>query len=340
MRFSVDAIFSFLFAFFVSLSFLPLVYNILKRVKAKQTILEYVDMHKGKAGTPTMGGIAFVLGTAVSVVALISGYSKMVLIALCVMLLNSLVGFYDDYKKIKRKHNEGLKPWQKLLFQFIIFGLFGFYLYKKDYTFLIIPFLKTTVDFGFAIIFIVVIVGIFFTNCTNLADGLDGLECFIAVPLSCLLGVFLGLIATSGNFDFIKNAENLHNCAIALMIFSGAIFSFFFYNSYPAKIFMGDTGSLAVGAFLVSISVVSGTLLYLLIFGIMFVITGVSVMMQVAYYKLTKKRIFLMAPLHHHFEKKGYHEAKIGMIYFMVTTIVSLLIIFVEFVWCKIKNYA
>ena len=116
------------------------------------------------------------------------------------------------------------------------------------------------------------------------------------------------------------------------IIFSGAIFSFIFYNSYPAKIFMGDTGSLAVGSFLVAVGFMSGTIIYVLIFGIMFVLTGLSVVMQVAYYKLTKKRIFLMAPLHHHFEKKGYHEAKIATIYFMITLILSLIVLFVEFV--------
>lgn len=332
MEFVIGAIFDFLFSFFVSLAFLPLVYNIVKKLKAKQEILEYVEMHKGKAGTPTMGGVAFILGFIISEIALITGYAKMLLIALIIMLLNALVGFYDDYKKIKKKHNEGLKPWQKLIFQTLIFVLFGFYLYKKDCTQMIIPFVKLQVDLGFWIVFVVAVVGIFFTNCTNLADGLDGLECFIAVPLACLLGVFLKLIITSSNFDFVKNVELLSNGGLTLIIFSGALFSFIFYNSYPAKIFMGDTGSLSVGALLVAVCAVTGTLIYLLLFGLMFVLTGVSVMVQVAYYKLTKKRIFLMAPLHHHFEKKGYHESKIATVYFMITTIFSLLIMFVELI--------
>lgn len=332
MSFAVEMVFDFLFAFFVSLAFLPLVYNIVRKFKAKQEILEYVDMHKKKSGTPTMGGVSFVLGFTISVVALLTGYVKLVLVSVCVMILNALVGFYDDFKKVKNKKNEGLKPWQKLVFQLVIFLLFGYYLYKKEYTKLILPFIKTQVDIGVWIVPVVVIIGIFFTNCTNLADGLDGLECFIAVPLSCFLGVFLGLILTSSNFDFIKNAEILSNSALTLIIFSGALFSFLFYNSYPAKIFMGDTGSLAVGALLISVSAISGTILYLLLFGIIFVVTGISVMMQVGYYKLTKKRIFLMAPIHHHFEKKGYHEAKIGIIYFMITTIVSLMMMVIELV--------
>lgn len=332
MGLAVESIFDFLFGFFVSLAFLPLVYNLIKKLKARQEILEYVDMHKSKSGTPTMGGIAFVLGFIVSVVALIRGFVAPVYICVGIMILNALVGFYDDFVKIKKKHNEGLKPYQKLIFQTIIFLAFGIYLYKNNYTFITIPFLKSSINLGFGVVVISVLMGIFFTNCTNLADGLDGLECFITLPSSTALGVILLLISTNDNFVFIKNSELFVNLGLTLLIFSGAVFSFIFMNSHPAKIFMGDTGSLAIGGLLVSISLLTGTILYLILFGVLFVITGVSVIIQVAYYKLTKKRIFLMAPLHHHFEKKGYHESKIATIYFMFTIIISLVIILLELV--------
>lgn len=328
----VFAIFCFLFAFFVSFGLLIAVYKILKKIKARQIIYEYVDMHKTKSGTPTMGGISFVLGAGLSVVFLISGYYLPVVVILAVMILNSLVGVYDDVIKIKKKQNGGLKPWQKLVFQSIIFGLFGIFLYKLDLTNVIIPFLKRSVNLGICYPFIVIVLGLFFTNCTNLADGLDGLECFIATPVSVALGAILLLISSQDGFDFVKNTNLLTNCGLISIIFSGAIFSFIFYNSHPAKIFMGDTGSLAVGSFLIAVSATTGTIIYLLLFGLLFVITGLSVLLQVAYYKLTKKRIFLMAPLHHHFEKKGYHESKIATIYFMLTVIVSLIIILLEFV--------
>lgn len=328
----IFSIYCFLFAFFVSIGLLLVVYKILKKLKAKQTIYEYVEFHKSKSGTPTMGGASFVLGASLSVVFLISGFVLPVFICVGVMLLNSMVGVYDDLVKIKRKQNGGLKPWQKLIFQTLIFSVFGIVLVKLNLTAVIIPFFKTSINLGYWTVVLCVILGLFFTNCTNLADGLDGLECFIATPTSCLLGVILLLISTSSDFSFIKNEELLNDFAFTSIIFSGAIFSFVFYNSYPAKIFMGDTGSLAVGSFLVAIGFASGTIIYVLLFGVLFVITGLSVLMQVAYYKLTKKRIFLMAPLHHHFEKKGYHESKIATIYFMITTIFSLLIILLEFV--------
>ena len=325
-------IFIFLFAFFVSLGLLIVVYRLLKKLKAKQTIYEYVDFHQSKSGTPTMGGLSFVLGSILSIVFLLSGYILPVIVCVAVMFFNGAVGVLDDMVKIKRKKNGGLKPWQKLMFQTFIFGVFGLFLIKLRLTQIIIPFFKINIDLGFCIVPLCIIVGLFFTNCTNLADGLDGLECFIAMPCSCCLGVILLLISALPSFDFLKNAELINDFGYSLIIFSGAIFSFLFYNSYPAKIFMGDTGSLAIGSFLVAVGFASGTIIYLLLFGILFVITGLSVLIQVAYYKLTKKRIFLMAPLHHHFEKKGYHESKIAIVYFMITTIFSLLIILLELI--------
>lgn len=326
------AIFDYLFGFFVSLAILPLVYNTIKRMKAKQEILEYVDMHKSKSGTPTMGGISFIFGFVVSVFVLIGGFVEPLYVCVAVMILNALVGFYDDFIKIKKHHNEGLKPYQKIIFQSLIFISFGLYLYKNNYSFIIIPFSGVSINLGFGVVFLSLILGLFFTNCTNLADGLDGLECFITMPSSAALGVVLLLFSTGG---FLKDAQNLDyltNLGYGLIIFSGAVFSFVFMNSHPAKIFMGDTGSLSIGALMVSVALITGTTIYLLIFGILFVITGVSVLMQVAYYKMTKKRIFLMAPIHHHFEKKGYHEAKISVIYFMLTTILSLIVILLELI--------
>ena len=332
MEIFVYAIFCFLFAFFISLGLLLITYKILKKLKAKQTIYEYVELHKSKSGTPTMGGISFVLGLVIASFFLLKGFVLPVFICVGVMLLNGLVGVYDDLVKVRKKQNGGLKPWQKLLFQTIIFGVFGWILVKLNLTNIIIPFIKTTVNLKFGVVPISIIMGLFFTNCTNLADGLDGLECFIATPTLCFLGAILLLISASNQYDFLKNVELLNNFGFVSIIFSGAVFSFVFYNSHPAKIFMGDTGSLAIGGFLVAVGFASGTIIYALLFGILFVITGVSVVLQVSYYKLTKKRIFLMAPLHHHFEKKGYHESKIATTYFLITVIFSLLILFLEFI--------
>ena len=332
MNLAINGIFDFLFAFFTSLLLLPLTYKTLKKLKAKQSILHYVDMHSQKEGTPTMGGVSFVVGLCISVLLLSFGNFLPIVVCLGVTLLNALVGFYDDIKKVKFKHNEGLKPWQKLILQLTIFLLFSIYLYHQGLTIIIIPFVKMTIDVGFWIVPLCIFIGLFFTNCTNLADGLDGLESFIGSVVSCCLGVILLLISHMEVYDFVKNGELIQNLGNFSLMLSGAVFSFIFYNSYPAKIFMGDTGSLTIGGALVAIAFASGSVLYLLLIGLPFVITGLSVIIQVAYYKLTKKRIFLMAPLHHHFEKKGYHESKIVSLYFMATLIFSLLIILLELI--------
>ena len=142
----------------------------------------------------------------------------------------------------------------------------------------------------------------------------------------------MGLILNDVINSLVGYDEFAENLAIFATIFSGAVLGFIFYNCYPAKMFMGDTGSLAIGAFLISISFASGTILYLCIFGVMYIVSSVSVIIQVAYYKITKKRVFLMAPLHHHFELKGVHENRITFSYTIATMLACLLVIALELV--------
>ena len=188
------------------------------------------------------------------------------------------------------------------------------------------------INLGAWVIPVAVFMSMFFINSVNLTDGLDGLVSFITiavtVAISCILGLILnGVINSYVGFD--NFSENL---ALLSIVFSGAVFGFIFYNCYPAKMFMGDTGSLAIGAFLVSVSLASGTIIYLFIFGAMYLLSSVSVIIQVAYYKMTKKRVFLMAPLHHHFELKGVHENRITFSYGMITILLCLLVIILELV--------
>ena len=142
----------------------------------------------------------------------------------------------------------------------------------------------------------------------------------------------LGLILSNGFFDFVKIDKFSENFVRFCAIFLGSILGFIFYNCYPAKMFMGDTGSLSIGAMIVGVSLATGTAIYALIFGVMFLLSSVSVIIQVAYYKLTKKRVFLMAPIHHHFELKGVHENRITFSYALITIIVSLLVLIIELV--------
>lgn len=332
MKFLVKAIFLMLVAFFMSLILGKPIINFIKKKKADQPILNYVENHNSKSGTPTMGGVIFLISFLVVTIFFINGVVKHIFVCILFMLINTAVGIYDDVLKIKNRQNEGLKPWQKLIVQFVSSLMFGLYLYFSKLTFIIIPFSNITLNLKFWVVPIVVIVAIFFINCSNLTDGLDGLDSFIACVVSVVLGVILWVISISQNLAIVKIAEFYQNFAIVLQIFFGAILGYIFYNCYPAKVFMGDTGSLSIGAFLVAVSFATGTIIFLLLFAVMYIVSGVSVMLQVAYYKLTKKRIFLMAPLHHHFELKKIHESKITTIYTLVTLIVSLLVILIELI--------
>ncbi|MBP3630128.1 MAG: phospho-N-acetylmuramoyl-pentapeptide-transferase [Clostridia bacterium] len=328
----IDLIFKFLVSFFVSLIIAFPIYKLILKLKVGQPILEYVDKHNSKSGTPTMGGIIFILGFVLTSLVLISGYVKIIFCCILFVLLNCLVGFYDDFLKIRGRKNEGLKPYQKIVFQFLISLLWGVILYLNSLTFVLIPFTHTVVNMGFGVIPIAIFLSLFFINSVNLTDGLDGLVSFITIMVSVVFACILGLILNDVINSLVGYDEFAENLAIFAIIFSGAVLGFIFYNCYPAKMFMGDTGSLAIGAFLISISFASGTILYLCIFGVMYIVSSVSVIIQVAYYKITKKRVFLMAPLHHHFELKGVHENRITFSYTIATMLACLLVIALELV--------
>ena len=328
----LQIIFNIVFAFLLSFLIALPIYRFLCKLKFGQPILEYVDKHSSKQGTPTMGGVIFLIAFIVTTIFLIDGYIKIIYFCLLFVVLNSLVGIYDDFLKIKGRHNEGLKPWQKLVCQTIISAIFGVLLYINDLCFVIIPVSNYVLKVGFWIIPISIFLSIFFINSVNLTDGLDGLVSLITTIVMCSFMAILGLILSNGFFDFVKIDKFSENFVRFCAIFLGSILGFIFYNCYPAKMFMGDTGSLSIGAMIIGVSLATGTAIYALIFGVMFLLSSVSVIIQVAYYKLTKKRVFLMAPIHHHFELKGVHENRITFSYALITIIVSLLVLIIELV--------
>lgn len=328
----LQIIFNIVFAFLLSFLIALPIYRFLCKLKFGQPILEYVDKHSSKQGTPTMGGIIFLIAFIVTTIFLIDGYVKIIYFCLLFVLLNSLVGVYDDFLKIKGRHNEGLKPWQKLLFQTIISAIFGVLLYVNGLSFVILPVSNYVLNIDFWIIPISIFLSIIFINSVNLTDGLDGLVSLITTIVMCSIMAILGLILSNGFFDFVKIDKFSENFVRFCAIFLGSILGFIFYNCYPAKMFMGDTGSLSIGAMIIGVSLATGTAIYALIFGVMFLLSSVSVIIQVAYYKLTKKRVFLMAPIHHHFELKGVHENRITFSYALITIIVSLLVLIIELV--------
>ena len=328
----VSMIFVLLISFFISVIIGKPIINFIKSKKVNQPIYEYVEKHNAKSGTPTMGGLVFIISFILVTVFAVSGYVKHIYACAFFAILNALVGVYDDTLKIKNKKNMGLKPYQKLIFQFILTLGLGLYLYFNEFTIVVLPLSKLTLNLKFWVVPISVFVGIFFINSVNLTDGLDGLVCFITLMVSGCLVATLWLISLSPVFESVKIVVFYNNFVKLLSIIFGAILGYIFYNCYPAKIFMGDTGSLFIGAILFAVSMFTGTMIFLLVFGVMYLVSSVTVILQVAYYKLKKKRIFLMAPLHHHFELKGVHENRITVWYGGITLIVSLIVIILELI--------
>ncbi len=302
---------SMLFAFLASAALLMLILPLLRRLKAGQYILGYVKEHKDKGGTPTMGGLAFICALVIVGFCVLGFNGGEVNLTLAITASFMVVGFLDDFIKIYHKKNEGLKPYQKIIFQISIAVVAALYCYFNGITKLNIPFTSISADISWGIIPLVIFIFIATVNCVNLTDGLDGL----AGGTSCAYLLVLGImLAMKGTYFSVL-------CFIGV----GAVAAFLVFNVNKAAIFMGDTGSLALGGFISCVSVFSGNSLYIPIIGIMFVISGISVIVQVIYYKRTRKRVFLMAPLHHHFQMKGHTECKITYSYFALTAFVGII---------------
>lgn len=314
-------------SFLIGAIFAPFLLKILKKAKAKQTILHYVEAHKQKNGTPTMGGIIFLISSCVSFLIFKTQHSSLAVVSLIVFLSYGFLGFLDDFIKIKTKKNLGLKPYQKIIGQAGISILVAVFVFKNSLmgSSIFLPWGFTEIDLGVFVIPFVIISFLAVTNSANLTDGLDGLAggvsfvCLIAFSIVAILcGNFF---ANSG--QGLVAVDQMENLALLLICVAGGVLAFLLFNCYPAKIFMGDTGSLALGAVICCVSTFCGQQLLMFLICGMFVLSAVSVIIQVVYFKFTKKRVFLMAPIHHHFEKSGMHETKVAVIYIIVTIISS-----------------
>ena len=324
--------------FAVSLSLLlslligPIVIKICKKLKAGQNILEYVTLHSSKQGTPTMGGFIFLIPVIFVCLLCFSNNSSLAKICLFVMFGYGIIGFLDDFIKIKYKHNEGLKPYQKILFQLFIAIIMGVFVYKNIYigSTILIPFSNISVNLGYAIIPFIIVMFIATTNSVNLLDGLDGLAGSVTSVVCVALTAIISIIIASISYTALDYIEELNNIMMLLFVTSASLLGYLWYNVHPAKIFMGDTGSLALGGLLASVCAVTKTSLFILPIGIMYIITSLSVILQVVHYKRTEKRIFLMAPFHHHLQMKGLNETRICNIYIIITFVFSLITILVQ----------
>jgi len=319
--------------FLLSLIISPFIISLIKREKVKQVILHYVENHQSKAGTPTMGGIIFLLSISIVAFIFFKGSYSLAGVALLVFIAYGITGFLDDFIKFKFKRNLGLRAYQKILFQLLIAAAVAYFVYSSNLigSVLYIPFVNINVDVGWWIIPIVIVVFLACTNSVNLTDGLDGLA---ASTVMCymLSFIFLLIVMFTTRLNSVTTIEMLEykNIIILCSTIVGAMLCFLLYNCFPAKIFMGDTGSLALGGLVACVAIFTRNTLFIPIIGIMFVLSTVSVIVQVAYYKMTKKRVFLMAPLHHHFEKKGVFEGRIVMCYAVITSIIGLVVVLLE----------
>lgn len=321
-------------AFLVSAVLLPFLIYVLKKEKIKQTILHYVDMHASKAGTPTMGGIAFILSICAVGLLFLRGEKSLGLMTLIVTFAYGLIGFLDDFIKFKFKRNLGLRPYQKIISQLIIAVAVAVFVYKsRDLVggVLYVPFTRVQIDIGAWIIPFVIFIFLATTNSVNLTDGLDGLASGTTMAyLVTIGGVIVAQLSVRLAGLNLAAVGEYTNLVVICAVGFGALLGFLLFNGFPARIFMGDMGSLSLGGLTACVAIFTRNSLYIPIIGLMFVLSSVSVIIQVAHYKRTKKRVFLMAPLHHHFEKKGISEVKIVVWYTTVTLILGLISVLFE----------
>lgn len=304
-----------LVAFAISVILGPIIIPYLRKLKMGQTERkEGVQSHLKKAGTPTMGGIIFLLSTVVTSLLYVKDYPKIIPV-LFLTLGFGIIGFLDDYLKVVLKRSDGLMPMQKMACQIVVTAVFAFYLVKfTDVPLTMkIPFIPGhELDFGILTIPLIFIVVIGTVNGVNFTDGLDGL----ASSVTIMVATFFSVIAIGT-----KSGIEPITCAVV-----GALMGFLLFNVYPAKIFMGDTGSLALGGFVAGTAYMLQMPLFLLIVGLIYVAEVLSVMIQVTYFKATHgKRFFKMAPIHHHFELCGWSETRVVAVFSIITAVLCLI---------------
>lgn len=314
MKFDFTVVAPVLIAFGISVVLSPVMIPFLKKLKFGQFVRDDgPESHLKKSGTPTMGGL-IILCSIVITALLYMKSNLMILPVLFVTLGFGLVGFLDDYIKVVMKRSMGLRAWQKMVGQFVITAVFAYYLvnYTEIGTAVLIPFAngyEWNLGFWYYPFLFFVVIGT--VNGTNFTDGLDGLLSSITV----LVATFFTVVAIGTD----SGLEPITCAAV------GALLGFLVFNVYPAKVFMGDTGSLALGGLVASTAVMLRMPVYIVLVGFIYFVEVLSVIIQVLYFKRTGKRIFKMAPIHHHFELSGWPETKVVAIFSIVTAVLCLI---------------
>nr|MBO2478412.1 phospho-N-acetylmuramoyl-pentapeptide-transferase [Bacillota bacterium] len=293
-------------AFMLALLLSPLFIPVLRRLKFRQYIREEGPKgHQKKAGTPTMGGLVIMLAALLTTF-LFAEMTPELGVLLLSMLGYGLIGFLDDFIKVVLKRNLGLTATQKLFMQLLLALTVFLFLQRMNHPFAVtIPGTTWEIDLGWAYFLLLILINLATTNAVNLTDGLDGL----LAGTSAITFAAYAIIA----WVYMKPEVALFSCAMM-----GAVLGFLVFNAHPAKVFMGDTGSLAIGGALAAIAVLTKTELLLIVIGGVYVIEALSVIIQVVSYKLRKKRVFRMSPIHHHFELSGWSEWRVVVTFWLV----------------------
>lgn len=304
-----------LISFAVSLILGPVVIPFLRKLKMKQTEREDgVQSHLQKAGTPTMGGIIILIAVIITSLIYVKDYPKIIPV-LFLTVAFGLIGFLDDYLKVVLKRSDGLFPMQKMALQIVVTAVFAFYLVRvADIPLtMLVPFSGGYyLDLGWLAVPVLFFAVIGTVNGTNFTDGLDGLASSVTV----LVATFFTVVAIGT-----KSGIEPVTCAVA-----GALLGFLLFNVYPASVFMGDTGSLALGGFVAGTAYMLQMPLFIIIVGFIYLVEVASVIIQVTYFKVTHgKRIFKMAPIHHHFELCGWSETRVVAVFSIVTALLCLI---------------
>ena len=302
-------------SFIISVILCPVLIPFLKRLKFGQYVRDDgPQSHLKKSGTPTMGGIIILISVITTSLIFLKG-NKDIIPILFATVGFGLIGFLDDYIKVVMKRSMGLKPWQKMIGQFAVTAIFGYYIvnYSNVSTEILIPFSNgKMLDLSFLWLPMLFFVFLGTTNGSNFTDGLDGL----ATSVTVLIATFFTVVALS-----IKPEITPITGAVV-----GTLLGFLVFNSYPARVFMGDTGSLALGGFVASTAYMLQMPLFIVIVALVYLVEVLSVIIQVSYFKISGgKRIFKMAPIHHHFELCGWPETKVVTIFSIVTAILCII---------------
>ncbi|MGI8384557.1 phospho-N-acetylmuramoyl-pentapeptide-transferase [Robertmurraya sp. P23] len=317
-------LFTILVGFLISVILSPILIPFLRRLKFGQSIREEgPKSHQKKSGTPTMGGTMILLSIVVTTIVMTSKYSELSVqtyLLLFVTIGFGLLGFLDDFIKVVMKRNLGLTSKQKLFGQIVISFIFYFILRQNEFsTTVSIPLTDISFDLGWLYVFFIIFWLVGFSNAVNLTDGLDGL---VSGTAAIAFGAFAVLSWNQGAYDV----------AIFSLAVVGAVLGFLVFNAHPAKVFMGDTGSLALGGAIATIAILTKLEILLIIIGGIFVVETLSVILQVISFKTTGKRIFRMSPLHHHYELIGWSEWRVVVTFWTVGLLCAVLGIYIE-VW-------